>query len=238
MDVRATSTALLSALSADGNGDLPPHRTRRRWTVATFLVAGACLLGVSLSVTPGDTAFYPLTIGLGLVWIVGGLAAGPPSMGQFALPGRSVTRTPTTATAIGLGIAAGVAVGACFVVGALVTRLIPPLADLVSQVLAFADYGSIAVVAAITLGNGVAEELFFRGAVYTAARPHHPVVISTVIYIAATLASGNVMLGFAAAILGSVCAVLRRVTGGVAAPVCTHVVWSTIVLFALPPIFG
>ena len=54
----------------------------------------------------------------------------------------------------------------------------------------------------------------------------------------ATLASGNVMLGFAAILLGAVCAILRRCTGGVVAPICTHVVWSTIVLFALPPIFG
>ncbi|SKY95530.1 abortive infection protein [Mycobacteroides abscessus subsp. abscessus] len=104
--------------------------------------------------------------------------------------------------------------------------------------LAFADYGSIAVVTAITLINGAAEELFFRGAVYSAVRPHHPVVVSTIVYTIATLASGNVMLGFAAILLGAVCAILRRCTGGVVAPICTHVVWSTIVLFALPPIFG
>ena len=49
--------------------------------------------------------------------------------------------------------------------------------------------------------NGIAEELFFRGAAY-AAIPRHPVVWTTLAYVVATLATGNVMLAFAAILLG------------------------------------
>ncbi|UEA58608.1 CPBP family intramembrane metalloprotease [Gordonia otitidis] len=225
---------LRDAVSVDRNIDAPLYSTRRRLGVLAFVLLGAALLGVSLSVTPGDTAFYPLTLGLAATWIVGAVVTGPLPAGRFSLD-RSAG---SVSNAVWLGVIAGAALGAVFVVGAFLTRLIPPLSDLVSQVLAFADYGSIGVVTAITLINGAAEELFFRGAVYSAVRPYHPILVSTVVYVIATLASGNVMLGFAAILLGSLCAVLRRCTGGIVAPVCTHVVWSTIVLFALPPIFN
>ncbi|WP_287002012.1 MULTISPECIES: CPBP family intramembrane glutamic endopeptidase [Gordonia] len=226
-------TRLLDAVAVDRNTDQPISSTRRRLAVVGFLLIGAVFLGVSLSVTPGDTAFYPLTLGLAATWIIGAIATSRLSAGRFSLDGDG-----STLGAVALGVVAGVAMGAVFVIGAFLTKLIGPLSELVSNVLAFADYGSIAIVTAITLINGAAEELFFRGAVYSAVRPHHPVVVSTVVYTIATLASGNVMLGFAAILLGAVCAILRRCTGGVAAPICTHVVWSTIVLFALPPIFG
>ena len=53
-----------------------------------------------------------------------------------------------------------------------------------------------------------------------------------------TAASGNPMLGFAALILGTVCALERRATGGVLAPVLTHLVWGLIMVLALPALFG
>ena len=59
----------------------------------------------------------------------------------------------------------------------------------------------------ITVINGIAEELFFRGALYTALGKDYPAVISTIIYVVATsAATGNPMLGVAAAIVGAVCA--------------------------------
>jgi uncharacterized protein len=53
----------------------------------------------------------------------------------------------------------------------------------------------------------------------------------------ATLATGNLMLGFAAILLGLVVGLERRASGGVLAPVLTHVTWSTAMLFLLPLIF-
>ncbi len=90
----------------------------------------------------------------------------------------------------------------------------------------------------ITVVNGVAEEIFFRGALYTALGRYHPVVISTILYVCATITSGNLMLGFAAIILGTVCALERRASGGVLAPVLTHFVWGLIMVLVLPPMFG
>lgn len=238
---RGLIKAVIAALSVDRNGDVPTHQHRRRWLVGAALVVGATLLSFSLTTEPGDAAFYPLTIALAAVWVIAAFVAGPVHAGGFP-PLRAHTGdaepTPRRDLAAVLGVVVGLLMGGCFVLGAFGTRLIPPLNDLIGRVLAYADSGSMVVIAAITLSNGIAEELFFRGSVYTAARPWHPMVVSTVIYAAATLASGNVMLGFAGVILGAVCAVLRRATGGVLAPLCTHVVWGAIMLFALPPIVG
>ena len=89
----------------------------------------------------------------------------------------------------------------------------------------------------ITAVNGVAEELFFRGAAY-AAIPRHPVAWTTVAYVVATAATGNVMLAFAAILLGVVVGLERRASGGILAPILTHVTWSTAMLFALPALFA
>jgi membrane protease YdiL (CAAX protease family) len=112
------------------------------------------------------------------------------------------------------------------------------VAELITRVLLYAHQGWYPVIVAITLINGVAEEVFFRGALYTALGRYHAVVISTVLYTCATLASGNPMLGFAAIILGTVCAFERRATGGILAPTLTHLVWGLIMVLALPPMFG
>ena len=39
-------------------------------------------------------------------------------------------------------------------------------------------------------------------------------------------------------ILGGVCGLQRRATGGVLAPILTHVIWGPIMVLGLPPIFG
>ena len=62
-----------------------------------------------------------------------------------------------------------------FVVGALVVRQVPLIDRQVSSVLDHADQGVTPVLLLITVVNGVAEELFFRGALY-AAVPRYPVV--------------------------------------------------------------
>ena len=90
----------------------------------------------------------------------------------------------------------------------------------------------------ITLVNGVAEELFFRGALFAAIGEWHPVLISTVLYASATIAGGNPVLVFAALVLGTVVALQRRASGGLLAPILTHITWSLSMLLVLPPIFA
>ena len=50
--------------------------------------------------------------------------------------------------------------------------------------------------------NGIAEEIFFRGALFAAIGVRHPVLISTVDLHPDHVATGNLMLVFAAALLG------------------------------------
>jgi membrane protease YdiL (CAAX protease family) len=57
------------------------------------------------------------------------------------------------------------------------------------------------------------------------------------VYFLATLATGNVMLAFAALVLGLVVGLQRRASGGVLAGVLTHVTWSLLLLVALPLLF-
>ncbi|BBZ03152.1 abortive infection protein [Mycolicibacterium chitae] len=204
---------------------------RRRIVVVIGGVLGALLLGISLTREPGDASFYWLTAALAAVWAIAALVSGPMRLGAITWGGRE--RRPVL-----LGLGAGLATGAAFVVGALIVRQIDVIAEPIGAVMQFANQGALPLVVAITLVNGVAEELFFRGALYTALEGARPVLISTLLYIVATLASGNPMLGFAAVVLGLICAVQRRATGGVLAPVLTHLVWGLIMVLALPPIFA
>ena len=204
---------------------------RRRIVVAITLVIGAAVLGFSLRRHPGESSFYWLTLLLAAVWIAGGFISGPLHLGGICWRGRN-QRPVITGTTIGLLL------GGVFVVGGLIAREIPAVSALITRVLLFAHHGWLPLIVAITLINGFAEEIFFRGALYTALGRYHPVLISTVLYVCATLASGNPMLGFAATILGTVCGLERRASGGVLAPLLTHLVWGLIMVLALPPMFG
>jgi membrane protease YdiL (CAAX protease family) len=209
----------------------PAAFRRRRIVVAVVLVLGSILLGLSLSVRPGNRAFYPFTAVLAAVWVLGALASGPLHLGRIDY--RGSLRRPVLSP-----ILLGVAVAAVFVAGALLVREIGPLRDYTENVLAHARRGSLPLLALLTLLNGVTEEIFFRGALYAAIGLRYPVLISTVVYAVVTIATGNPMLVFAAATLGLVLGLQRRASGGVLAPILTHVTWSAVMLFALPPLFA
>jgi membrane protease YdiL (CAAX protease family) len=204
---------------------------RRRIVVAITLAAGATLLGLSFSVRQGDPAFYPLTFGLAATWTLGSLLSGPLHLGHVLL-GGTLRRPIITSIGVGLLLAA------LFVLGALVIRTIPTLASFAEDVLGYARLGNLWIIFMITLVNGIAEELFFRGALFAAIGVWHPVLISTALYALATVAGGNPVLVFAAVILGAVVALERRASGGILAPILTHITWSLSMLFVLPPIFA
>ncbi|KAA8969212.1 type II CAAX endopeptidase family protein [Mycobacterium sp.] len=210
----------------------PPRVVRRRRVVvAIVLVLGAVLLGQALTRHPGEPSFYWLASALALVWMIGAFASGPLHLGGLRWRGRN-QRPVITGTTVGL-LLAGI-----FVAGGAIAKEIPVIRDLIVRVLQFADRGSWRLTLAVALLGAVAEELFYRGALYSALGRHYPALVSTVLYVAATMASGNPILGFAALVLGTVCAVERRATGGVLAPVLTHFVWSLVLVLALPPVFG
>jgi uncharacterized protein len=204
---------------------------RRRIVVAITLALGATLLGLSFSVRQGDPAFYPLTFGLAATWTLGSVLSGPLHLGHIHLAGR--LRRPTITP-----IAAGLLLAAIFVLGALIIRTIPSLVRLAEDVLGYARLGNLWIICVITLVNGIAEELFFRGALFAAIGVRHAVLISTVLYVLATVAGGNLVLVFTAAVLGTVVGLERRASGGILAPILTHVTWSLSMLFVLPPLFA
>lgn len=202
---------------------------RRRLVVAGTLAVGATLLGFSLATEPGDDAFYLFTFALAATWALGAFASGPLHIGRVRVGPR--LRRPVLQP-----IALGLATVAVFTVGALVVAQIPPLRSSVDEVLDYARQGWLPLIVVITLVNGLAEELFFRGALYAAIGVRHPVLISTLLYALITVATGNLMLVFAATVLGVLVGLERRVSGGVLAPMLTHITWSMGMLFILPPL--
>ncbi|BBZ51422.1 CPBP family intramembrane metalloprotease [Mycobacterium heidelbergense] len=210
----------------------PPGVVRRRRVVVVITLAiGAAVLGFSLRRTPGESSFYWLTLALAAVWIAGAFLSGPLHLGGICWRGRN-QRPVITGTTVGLLL------GGVFVLGGLIARDIPAVSGLIARVLQFAHQGSLLPIVLIIMVNAIGEEMFFRGALYTALGRLAPVAISTVVYTCATMASGNLMLGFAAIILGTVCALERRASGGILAPMLTHLVWGLVMVLALPPVFG
>ncbi|MDQ3470271.1 MAG: CPBP family glutamic-type intramembrane protease [Actinomycetota bacterium] len=203
---------------------------RRQVVTAVFTVLGTGVLGWGLNVEPGSSWFYVATFALAAVWTVGAFASGPLHIGR--IDGRPAPRRPILAPLVlGLGLAA------VFVLGALVVREIGALEGAVDDVLAFARQGSGPLVMVVAVVNGVAEELFFRGALYAAVPGRHQVAVTVVVYTLVTVATGNVMLAFAALVLGTVVGLQRAASGGVLAPIITHVAWSSALLLVLPVLF-
>jgi membrane protease YdiL (CAAX protease family) len=100
-----------------------------------------------------------------------------------------------------------------------------------------AERGSDSLVMATTLANGVGEEVFFRGSLFTALGSPHPVASSTALYMLATAATRNPALVLASGVMGSLFAVQRRASGGLLAPILTHVTWSALMVRYLPTLF-
>ena len=204
---------------------------RRRIVAAITLVVGGTLLGISLNVPRDAPAFYPLTIALAATWVIGGFASGPLHLGRIKF--RNQLRRPIITPLL-----LGLLLGLVFVGGALMVREIPFLRNEVESILDFARYQWLPVVVVITFLNGIAEEIFFRGALFAAIGTRHPVAISTVIYALATVTTLNPMLVFAAVLLGVVVGLERRASGGLLSPIITHCTWSLTMLLVLPPLFN
>lgn len=194
----------------------------RRAAVGGCAAFGAGLLRASLSARPDSRGFYALGLATAATWTVSGMVLGPPRLGNksgalFALP-------------IG-GAAFGVFYGC-----ALVSRRIPTLNRAISDVLRYADQAPTDRMLFIALISGAGEELFFRGPVYNVAGTR-PVAVSTAVYCLTTTATRNPALALASAVMGTLFGLQRRASGGVAAPLLTHLTWSTLMIRYLPALF-
>ncbi|MFK5688379.1 CPBP family intramembrane glutamic endopeptidase [Ornithinimicrobium sp. LYQ92] len=222
--------ALVTPVPRDHRDPPAVLRRRRIVTVLTLLV-GAALLGWSLRLEPGNPYFYLGTTALAAAWVVGALLSGPLYLG------RGHTRRGTSyARPIVQSFALGLLLLAIFLAGALLMVRVPSLAGPVNELLDHARFASLPLVLLITAVNGVAEELFFRGALYAAIPQRWTVLATTGVYALTTVVSGVLMLVFAALVIGLVCGLQRRVTGGILGPAITHVTWSGGMLLLLPPL--
>ncbi|WIY01315.1 CPBP family intramembrane metalloprotease [Amycolatopsis mongoliensis] len=183
--------------------------------LAGVTAAGSALLGASLASRPGSRRFHVLTAAVAATWFAG---AGPVPRGR-----RDVVQ-PVLAGAGAFGVFYG---------GALVARRIPPLRRAIAGVLSHAHHGPTPSVVATALVTGAAEEVFFRGALYDAFGPRG----STAMYVLSTTATRNPALVPASAVMGTLFALQRGRSGGVQAPLLTHVVWSALMLGFLPRLF-
>jgi CAAX protease family protein len=210
----------------------PDHEFRRRQLIGVAtLVVGAVLLGLALHVRPGDPLFYPLTLGLALAYGLGALASGPLHIGwTHDRAGRQVR--PVLAPFL-----VGLVLLALFLAGAAAVVRVPGLRDPVEHLLDHARLGSLPVVAAVTAITGFTEELFFHGALYAAVGRRFPVIVTTVAYTLVTAVSGVALLVLAGALVSYLTGLQRRATGGVLAPIITHLTWSVGMLFLLPVAF-
>lgn len=205
------------------------------FVLVTFVVGSICL-AATLRMDQDARWFPAAALGVAAIWCVGSVLAAGGSWPPLVGVGRD---DPARAAALRRvarqGLLTGAVLAVIFCAGALITQHIPPLADQGRAVLAFAGGGSaLGLITVTTFLSGIAEEVFFRGALYEALPAHRQLLGSVVAYTAATLLSGNVLLAFAAAVLGLITGLQRRATGGILAPAITHVTWSMVMLHALP----
>ncbi len=204
-------------------------RRRQRVVGATSLLSAA-LLGVGLTAEPGSRRFFAATYATAGLDVVGALASGPLHLGWIEQQDHSMRRPVLVPVATGAAAFGG------FYAAARVARRVPPLRRWITSVLQYAEEGRTSLVVGTALANAVAEELFFRGALY-AAFEQRPVVSSTAVYVVATLPTRNPALVLAAGAMGSLWGLQRRATGGLQAPVLTHLTWSALMVRHMPPLF-
>jgi membrane protease YdiL (CAAX protease family) len=201
------------------------------WLGAAGL-AEAALLRSSFAARAGSARFYLLTTSLAGVLTAGALGAGPIPWrgdgwrGRPGGAGRALIVVP---------VVTGVVTFAVFYGAARVARRHRGLRRAIASVLRYAEAGSTPLVVLIASGSGVAEELFFRGALWSGP---HPLRTSTLAYTASTAATGNPALVLAGLITSVIFGWQRDATGGVLAPAVTHVTWSVLMLRFVTPLFG
>jgi membrane protease YdiL (CAAX protease family) len=202
-------------------------RHRRRVVTGTAAV-GSLVLNRTFAQRPDSPAFYAHTAAAAATWVAGGLASGQLHLGRQPDLRRPVAAPLLTGAA---------AFGGLYAAGVLAKR-VPFLEQHVQRVLTFAEQGSRLPVYLTTIGNGLAEEVFFRGGVYASVPEPHQVAVTTAAYTLATVPTKNPALVLAAAGMGTLLALQRRASGGIQAPMITHATWSALVLRFLPPLFG
>lgn len=206
----------------------PDGRLRAAWLGAAGLGASA-LLRASFTAEEGSGEFYLLSTSLTGTLTAGALGAGP-----IPWHGSQIRSREAVVDLVVVPAVTGAAAFAVFYGAARVACRFRPLRRAIGSVFRYADEGATPAILLIAAGGGVAEELYYRGALWSGPRP---LTTTTLAYTASTAAAGNPMLVLAGLITSVVFGWQRQVTGGVLAPAVTHVTWSMLMLRFLPPLF-
>jgi CAAX protease family protein len=209
---------------------LPRASAPAAWLGAAGLGASA-LLRLSFSAREGSPHFYLLTTGLAATLATGAIGAGPVQWHGEDWRGHPAAAVRDLAVVPAL---AGAATFAGFYAAARVVRRHPALRRAIASVFRYADKGSTPLVVLIAVGSGMAEELFYRGALWRGPRPLRS---ATLAYAASTSAAGNPALVLAGVVTSLIFGWQRAASGGVLAPAVTHVTWSVLMLRHIPPLF-
>ncbi len=199
--------------------------------VAVSGIAGAGLLGLSFSRPPGSREFYVLTVA-----VAGTLTAGA-VLSQARRPVASQRQEPCQVESVVRSVLVGVGAFGLFYGAAHLARRAPLLERAISRALAYESEGSTPLVLLTTGLNGIAEEMFYRGALWSDVAHSHPIAKTTLAYTAATAATCNLALVLAGTATSLLFGYERRATGGVLGPTITHLTWSILMLRYLPPLF-
>lgn len=192
--------------------------------VIVTLVLGAALLAATINVERRSMLFAVAGLALAVVWTVGFLAVRGWRRHFATRQGRDAA----------VGVVVGVGMFGVFVAAAWVARRIDILEGPIDDILRRADEQALGWVIVLTTVNAVAEELFFRGALLDAFTARSGVAWSTGLYVLVTAAGGNVALGVAAAVMGTVFVIERRSSHALVVPIATHLTWSLLMVTALP----
>lgn len=221
------TAALVDPVPRD-HSETPEQLVQRRWVSAVTLAIASFLMAWTLRISPGDPAIYAAALALGTTWVVGALMSGRVYLGAATRRGEQVSRTIIQSLLLGLLL-----VG-LFLAGAVVVAAFPTLRDPLLDMMIHARMGILPVIVGLLFLNAVAAELFFRGGLYAATGGQHAVLITTFVFALSTVPTGMPALVVGAAVLGLVVGLQRRVTGGVLAPIITHLTWLTGMVFLLP----
>lgn len=201
-------------------------RKRTVWVVIITGLLAAAGLAWSLRIPAGDPWFTPATFILAGVYILGSSIA-------VRMTGE---RLPWQVTPKGLrdAVIGGVLLAALFIAGGFMVRFVPFLAGPVHELLNHARVGSLFMVALTTAVNGVAEETYYRGALWRVLPRGRRILVTTIAYTAVTSLAGIPLLALAAAALGAFVGYLRERTRSLVPGIVTHLIWSLTMLFVLP----
>jgi hypothetical protein len=196
-------------------------RRRSLLVLLLALVVAAWLTRKTFEAAPGSEEQATLTYVLAAVLLAGAYASGgwprPHRRGRRPVVGPALT---------------GALLFVAFAVGGWLTSWVGPLDNGVDELLRHARAGDAWQVALGSAAAGLAEEVFYRGAVFERARL--PILTATLAHVLTTVPAGNAALTLAAATLGVVLGATRRATGGWWAPAISHVVWALLVVAWLP----